>query len=107
MKNMFDEEVKPRELSFRWLCPHLEVLVDGHFKGIVSPNGWQGSSCNVHHPIGAPIMSNMHLWFEMSLQEMTIIIDEWNRQMSPERSMELVVAAIAKNKKISFDEAVK
>ena len=107
MKNLFGDEVKPRKLSFKWLCPHLEVFVNDHWCGMVSPNGWQGHSMNVHYAIGEPVMNSLNLWFAMSLDEMQLIMAEWKKHMEPERCMQIVISSIAEEKKFSFNDTLK
>lgn len=106
MKNMFGDDVEPRKITFRWLIPHLDILVNGHWQGMVSPNGWQGHSMDINHKLGEPVMSNVHLWQTLSFSEMAAIMEEYNKHMDNTRAMQIVIGAIAKEKKISFDAAL-
>lgn len=96
---MFGDEVKPIELAFEWSYPHLTVLRDGHFMGMVSPNGWQGHSINLYYRFGEPYLNNVHLWHNMSLGEMTAIKEAFNRHCSSIRCMICVISELMEEKK--------
>lgn len=107
MKNMLGDEVEPRKLTFEWLVPHLNIYVNGHWQGQVSPNGWQGYSIDIHHKLGEPIMNNLNLWHSLSFTEMQSIMSAYNERLCPARAMTIVIGAVAEEKKISFERALK
>lgn len=105
MKNMFGDDVQPRVITFEWNFPHLTLFINGHFAGMVSPNGWQGYSMDIHHKLGEPLMRNFNLWYSIGFTEMQNIMREYNSHMEPARAMHHVIDRIATDKKLSFDEA--
>lgn len=106
MKNMLGEDVEPRKVTCKWNFPYLEVFIDGHWYGMVEPNGWRGYSMDIHHRLAEPVMNNVHLWSTMSLADMKLIISEYEANMPPERAMSVVIHQIAKEKKMSFADAL-
>ena len=105
MKNMFGDEVKPRVLTTKFVYPHLEIFINGQWHGMVSPNGVHGYSMDLHHTLGEPVMNNVHLWNTLSFKEMSRIMNDYKQGMG-NRGLPLVISNIAKEKKITFEEAV-
>lgn len=103
---MLGEDVEPRKVTCKWNFPYLNVFINGHWHGMVEPNGWRGHSMDINHKLAEPIMNNVHLWHTMSLAEMQLIINEYNMHMSPERAMSVVIGQIAKHKGMSFQAAL-
>jgi hypothetical protein len=104
MTNVFGEEIEPRKLTFEWSYPHLNLFINGRWSGMISPNGWQGHSMNIDHKLGEPVMTNVHLWHTLSVSEMMAMVEEFEKHMDG-REMLLVIGQLAKEKKMSFNEA--
>lgn len=121
MKNIFDEEVDPRDMEFHfeWNFPRLTVLrgkpyTNQHgvencqkYCGAIMPNGWNGHSFNLYYPLGKPIWNGFSQVDDISLEEMKMIVEEYCKRANDREIMAYVVSKIASEKHISFEETLK
>lgn len=107
MKNMFGDETEPRKLEFKWLVPTLQIHIDGHWSGMVVPNGYLGTGyMNIHHKFGEPILSNVDLLHDLSFSEMQQIMDAFNTECSAMRSTQISICQFASYKNMTFVQAL-
>lgn len=118
MKNFFGEEVVPADhiIHFQWSGIILNVLrgkgyvnaagVAGchHYVCTVTPNGWTGNSMNVNHPLGEPLLANVHEI--LSFAELQAIMAEYNLHFPPKIVLTNIIQRLAKEKRMTIEETI-